>query len=90
MKTLTKFAVATVLALSAAAPALAASNVYGFQPEAQTLTERNTYLYTRDGRDIVRHQWDVTRAGDAMAQASAGASMHEQVSGQYFNERNAQ
>jgi hypothetical protein len=90
MKTLTRLTVATALVLSAGVPAFAASDVYGFQPEAQTLNERNTYFYTQDGRQIVRHHWDVMRGGDAMAQAQAGAFIHERVNGQYFNERNAQ
>jgi hypothetical protein len=89
MKTLTRLAVATALVLSAAVPAFAASDVYGFQPEAQTLNERNTYFYTQDGRKIVRHHWDVMRGGDAMAQAPTSV-IHEWVNGQYFNERNAQ
>jgi hypothetical protein len=84
MKTITKLAVATLLALSAAAPALA------FEPEAQTLLERNTYLYTGDARPIAQHQADsqvrAHRGSDALAQAP----VHEEVSGQYYNERNIQ
>lgn len=49
MKLPTKLAVASLLALSAAAPALAV------EPEALTSLERNTYLYTPDARPIVEH-----------------------------------
>jgi len=44
MKTVTKLAVATLLALSALAPALA--------DEQDTLAERSTYLYTPEGQPI--------------------------------------
>ncbi len=85
MKTIIKLATATVLALSAAAPAFA------FNPEGQTLLERNTY--TADARPIVQHQESVQvrahRGSDAMAQAPARV-IHEEVSGQYYNERNVQ
>lgn len=85
MKTITKLAVASLLALSAAAPALAV------EPEGQTLLERNTYLYTPDARPIAAHQENVQvrfhQGRDAMAQAPR---VHEQVSGQYYNERNIQ
>lgn len=84
MKTIVKLAAATLLALSAAAPAFA------FNPEGQTLIERNTYLYTADASPIGRHQENVQvrayHGSDAMAQAS----IHEEVSGQYYNERNVQ
>jgi len=48
MKALIKFAVASVLALSAAVPA--------FAGEENTLLERNTYNFTPDARPIVHHQ----------------------------------
>lgn len=86
MKIIAKVAIASLLALSAAAPALA------FDPEGQTLLERNTYLYTADARPIAAHQENIQapahRAVDAMAQAPLAT--HEQVSGQYYNERNVQ
>ena len=64
MKTVRKFAVATLLALSAAAPALAT------EAENLTLTERNTYLYTTDARPVGQHvQQNVVRGIDALAQA---------------------
>jgi len=47
MKTVTKLAVATLLALSALTPA--------FADEQDTLAERNTYLYTPEGQPIARH-----------------------------------
>jgi hypothetical protein len=50
MNTMSKLAVGAFLALSIAAPAFAAD------PEAQTLQERNTYLYTQDARPIAQHQ----------------------------------
>ena len=88
MKTITKLAVASFLALSAAAPAFA------LDPTELTQIERNTYLSTPDGRPIVRHeagtQVRAHRAGDAMAQAPAFVKTHEVFSGQYFNERNVQ
>jgi hypothetical protein len=84
MKTITKLATATVLALSAAAPAFA------FEPLAQTLLERNTYLYTADARPIAQHQQDFQvrahRGTDAMAQAPVS----EEHNGQYYNDRNVQ
>ena len=49
MNTMSKLAVGAFLALSIAAPAFAAD------PEAQTLQERNTYLYTQDARPIAQH-----------------------------------
>ena len=85
MKTFTKLAVAAVLALSAAAPAFA------FDPEGQTLLERNTYNYTADARLIAAHQnaqVGAHRGTEAMAQAPRAT--HEAVSGQYYNERNVQ
>ena len=65
MKLAAKLATAALLALSAAAPALAT------EPEAQTLAERNTYLYTADARPIGQHMQDTQqRAGtDAFAMA---------------------
>ena len=48
MKTLTKLTIAALLAVSAAAPALA------FEPEAQLLAERNSYMSTV-------HTWAGTR-----------------------------
>ncbi len=67
MKTVTKFAAAFVLALSVVAPALASDF------EGQTVAERNTYLYTADGRmkQVPHVQADVTRGTDAFAQAPA-------------------
>jgi hypothetical protein len=57
MKIVTKFAFAALLAISAVAPALA------FEPEALTLEERNSYLYTSDALPIAKHQNnDVARA----------------------------
>jgi len=53
MKTITKFATAALLAMSAVAPALAT------EPEALQLAERNTYLYTADARPIVQRQQSV-------------------------------
>lgn len=82
MKTIGKLVTATALVLSAAAPAFA------FNPEGQTLLERNLYNFTSDARPIVRDHQDVRRAADAMAQAPR--AIHEQVSGQYYNERNVQ
>lgn len=64
MKTVAKFAVAAVLALSAAAPAFA-----GVQGEETTLLERNTYVYTPAARLISRHQ--DARGINALAQAPA-------------------
>jgi hypothetical protein len=65
MKLAAKLATAALLALSAAAPALAT------EPEAQTLAERNTYLYSADARPIAQHmQQQQQRAGtEAFAQA---------------------
>jgi hypothetical protein len=67
MKTVTKFAAAFVLALSAAAPALASDF------EGQTTAERNVYLYTADARlkQVPHVTTDVTRGTDAFAQAPA-------------------
>ena len=61
MKTLTKFAVASILALSVAAPALAA--------EENTLLERNTYVAQQNQY----HRAQAHRAVDAFAFAPAGA-----------------
>jgi hypothetical protein len=65
MKTVTRFAVGALLALSVAAPAFAAD------PESQTLQERNTYLYTSDARPIAQHQQTFAerRGADAFAAA---------------------
>jgi len=65
MKLAAKLATATLLALSAAAPALAT------EPEALTLAERNTYLYTADARPVGQYMQHVQqRAGiQAFAQA---------------------
>jgi hypothetical protein len=75
MKLATKIAAATLLALSAVAPALAT------EPEALTLAERNTYLYTADARPIAQHmQQEQLRAGtEAFALAvspNAGITDH--------------
>ena len=62
MKLATKFATAALLALSAAAPALAT------EPEALTLAERNTYLYSAEARPVAQHLQQ--RSGiEAFAQA---------------------
>jgi len=61
MKTLTKFAVASILALSVAAPALAA--------EENTLLERNTYVAQHNQYRAQTH-----RAVDAFAFAPAGVA----------------
>jgi hypothetical protein len=53
MKTLIKFAVAAIVALSAAVPAFAS------EPEGDVLSERNTYFFTPDARPIVQHQQNV-------------------------------
>ena len=58
MKTLTKLAAASILALSAIAPALAA--------EEDTLLERNTYSVQQ-----VQHNVQAQRAADAFAYAPA-------------------
>ena len=76
MKLVTKLATATLLALSAAAPALA------IEPEALTQAERNTYLYTADARPIVQHMQDVQlpAGAEAFARAvspNAGLSTHD-------------
>jgi hypothetical protein len=67
MKTVTMFAAAFVLALSAVALALASDF------EGQTNAERKTYLYTADARlkQTSHVQADVTRGIDALAQAPA-------------------
>ena len=74
MKTLHQFAVATVLALSAAVPAFAS------EPEGDVLSERNTYFFTPDARPIVRHQQNVDvrahRGIEAQAFAPAVAPTH--------------
>ena len=61
MKSLTKFAVASILALSVTAPALAA--------EENTLLERNTYVAQQNQY----HRAQAHRAVDAFAFAPAGA-----------------
>jgi hypothetical protein len=72
MKALTKLAVASILALSAVAPALAA--------EEDTLLERNTYLYTADARPIVRHaqhdRANTHRGVEAFASAPAKTTVY--------------
>jgi hypothetical protein len=65
MKLVTKLATAALLALSAAAPALAT------EPEALTLAERNTYLYTADARPIGQHMQNVQQAAGTEAFALA-------------------
>ena len=65
MKLAIKLATATLLALSAAAPALAT------EPEALNYAERNTYLYTADARPIVQHMQDVQLPEGAQAFAQA-------------------
>lgn len=73
MKIVTKLVVASILALSAVAPA--------FAGEEDTLLERNTYMFTPDARPIVQHQQNVDvrarRAMDARAYAPAGAPVGE-------------
>lgn len=73
MKIVTKLIAASILALSAVAPALAA--------EESTLLERNTYYFTLDARPIAQHQQNVdTRAhrGSQMrAHAPAGATSRD-------------
>lgn len=70
MKTITKFAAATLLAISFAAPALAA------EPEALTLQERNAYAQQTQ-QPVNRAA--VYRAADAYAFAPAGteAASHD-------------
>ena len=72
MKILTKLAVASVLALSAA-PAFAASTIDNTAPEALTQLERNNYLFTPDARPVAhgaQHaQVRAHRAADAFALA---------------------
>jgi hypothetical protein len=79
MKTIGKFTIATLLALSAAAPAFAT------EAEDLTLSERNTYLFTADARPIQQHALqNVVRGGEAFAQApaaSAGLSNHGEFDG---------
>lgn len=82
MKTIHTLVITAALALSAAAPAFA------FNPEGQTLAERNLYNFTADARPIAHDRQDLRRATDAMAQAPR--AMHDVVSGQYYNERNIQ
>jgi hypothetical protein len=66
MKTISKFAVATLLALSAVAPALAT------EAEDLTITERNSFLYTADARPIAQHvQQNAAHGIDAFAQVQA-------------------
>ena len=54
MKTITKFAAAALLAMSAVAPALA------IEPEAQLLAERNTYMPAMGHEQAYRAHADVT------------------------------
>jgi hypothetical protein len=69
MHTITKLAAGALLALSVAAPAFAAD------PEAQTLQERNTYLYTSDARPIAQHHQHF--------RTQSGASSFASVPGHY-------
>lgn len=71
MKTITKFAAAALLAISAAAPALAT------EPEALQLEERNTYVYSNGPAAPVAQystQARAHRALDALAHAPVGQS----------------
>jgi hypothetical protein len=63
MKTLTKLAAASILALSAVAPAFAAG-------EEDTLIERNTYTAQ------VQHNVQAHRAADAFAYAPASVATY--------------
>jgi len=63
----TKLATAALLAMSAVAPALAT------EPEALTLAERNTYLYTADARPITQHM-QLPAGSQAFAQAPVSAN----------------
>ena len=64
MKTLTKLAAASILALSAVAPALAAG-------EEDTLLERNTYAVQN-----VQHNVRAQRAAEAFAYVPAAVATH--------------
>jgi hypothetical protein len=67
MKTLIKFAAASILAMSAIAPALAA--------EEDTLLERNVYTNPVNAQQQVRHNGaQAHRAIDAFARASGNMS----------------
>lgn len=72
MKTIAKLALVSVLALSAA-PAFAASVVENTAPEALTLLERNTYLFTADAREIAQVGRQNQVRFDSAAQAFAQA-----------------
>lgn len=61
MKTITKFAAAAVLAISAAAPAFATD------PEALQLQERNTYIYANGPTAKPVHEQSIARADRASA-----------------------
>jgi hypothetical protein len=56
MKTVSKLIAVSALALAAAAPVAAVAQEIYDVPEANTLIERNTYLYTQDKRAIAGHQ----------------------------------
>jgi hypothetical protein len=73
MKTVSKLVVASVLAISAIAPALA--------DESTTLAERNTYFYTPDARPNVQHQTNGLNAFAAAPRFHSGsrAWAHEPV-----------
>jgi len=73
MKLVTKLVAASILALSAVAPAIAA--------EENTLLERNAYVFTLDARPIAQQQQNADvrthRGIDALAFAPVGAAPRE-------------
>jgi hypothetical protein len=85
MTILTKLAVASVLALSAA-PAFAASVVDNTAPEALTQLERNAYLFTPDARPLshgaqhVQAHHASVRGHEAYASAPAASSVFDRFS----------
>lgn len=71
MKNVSKFIIASTLALAAAVPAIAGPLSAMKGNESDALIERNTYQYTLDGREIVRpsnqHAGAAQHAKDAFA-----------------------
>lgn len=83
MKTITKFAAAALLALSAVAPALAT------EPEAQLLVERNTYMPAMGHAQAYRAHAEV--AGSSVIAIDPAAQLLAERGGVYqdpaFNAR---